>query len=109
VSLNPQRDIPQDLIFDETEFDHPVFDAAAIAAQPRIAALQASRNTWFAGAHLGHGFHEDGLASAVAVARSMGCNIPWAEREAGSAQQNSAGPAAVPSAPGVFPEPAQAF
>ena len=77
VSLNPSRAIPEERIFDMCEFDHPVFDAAAIAAQPRIAALQGQRGTWFAGAHLGHGFHEDGLASAVRVARGLGAPIPW--------------------------------
>jgi predicted NAD/FAD-binding protein len=77
VSLNPRRAIPKDLIFDLCEFDHPVFDTAAIAAQHGIAALQGRRGTWFAGAHLGHGFHEDGLASAVRVARGLGAAIPW--------------------------------
>lgn len=77
VTLNPRREIPAELVFDETEFDHPVFDTAAVAAQPRLAALQGHRNTWFAGAHLGHGFHEDGITSAVQVARAMGSAIPW--------------------------------
>ena len=77
VSLNPKREIPENLIFDTAEFDHPVFDSAAIAAQGQIAGLQGSRGTWFAGAHLRHGFHEDGLASAVAVARGLGAAIPW--------------------------------
>ena len=77
VSLNPKREIPAHLVFDETEFDHPMFDAAALAAQSHVAATQGRRHTWFAGAHLGHGFHEDGLASAVAVARGMGIAAPW--------------------------------
>ncbi len=77
VSLNPQREIPPHLVFDEAEFDHPIFDAAAIAAQPQVRALQGKRRTWFAGAHLGHGFHEDGLASAVAVTKGMGIETPW--------------------------------
>jgi predicted NAD/FAD-binding protein len=77
VSLNPKRAIAEELVFDVAEFDHPVFDAAALAAQPRVAALQGRRGTWFAGAHLGHGFHEDGLASAVGVARALGSRIPW--------------------------------
>jgi predicted NAD/FAD-binding protein len=42
--------------------------------------LQGSRNTWFCGAHLRHGFHEDGLASAVHVARLLGSVIPWEAR-----------------------------
>jgi predicted NAD/FAD-binding protein len=77
VSLNPKREIPAELVFDTAEFHHPVFDQAAIAAQGQIAGLQGNRGTWFAGAHLRHGFHEDGLASAVAVARGLGATIPW--------------------------------
>ena len=77
VSLNPQRTIADDLVFDRAEFDHPVFDAAAIAAQGAVNGLQGRRHTWFAGAHLGHGFHEDGLASAVRVARGLGAAVPW--------------------------------
>ena len=77
VSLNPQCALDEKLVFDEAEFDHPVFDAEVAAAQPKVQALQGSRNSWFCGAHLRHGFHEDGLASAVHVARLMGCAIPW--------------------------------
>ena len=77
VSLNPRREIPSEQVFDTAEFDHPVFDAAAIAAQDRVAQLQGTRNVWFCGAHLGHGFHEDGLASAVRVARRLGAAVPW--------------------------------
>ena len=77
VSLNPKREIDPALVFDEAQFDHPMFDAAAMAAQGHVAALQGQRGTWFAGAHLGHGFHEDGLASAVAVAKGLGVETPW--------------------------------
>jgi predicted NAD/FAD-binding protein len=77
VSLNPNREIPEHLVFDRHEFEHPVFDAAAIAAQPMVQALQGMRQTWFCGAHLRHGFHEDGLVSAVTVARLLGSAIPW--------------------------------
>jgi uncharacterized protein len=107
VSLNPKRDIPEELIFDQTDFDHPVFDQAAIAAQGRIAALQGRRQTWFAGAHLGHGFHEDGLASAVRVAQAMGCAIPWdVAREPGAAQQKARPPVLLPGFPATGPVPA---
>ena len=98
VSLNPKRDIPDELVFDQAEFDHPVFDGAAIAAQASVNALQGRRGTWFAGAHLGHGFHEDGLASAVRVARLLGAPIPWAH-----AQQH----APVRRRPGIVLSPAQ--
>jgi len=71
VTLNPQTAIREDLIYDEVTFDHPVFDRAALAAQGRIAARNGTNRTWFAGAWLRFGFHEDGFASAVRVARSM--------------------------------------
>ena len=110
VSLNPKRAISEELIFDVCEFDHPVFDTAAIAAQHRIAALQGRRGTWFAGAHLGHGFHEDGLSSAVRMARGLGAAIPW---EAGTyspaadaAQQK---PSALPHFPPASLVPAELF
>ena len=77
VSLNPTQAIAPDLVFDRHEFQHPVFDAAAIAAQDQVRALQGARQTWFCGAHLRHGFHEDGLWSAVQVARRLGSIIPW--------------------------------
>jgi predicted NAD/FAD-binding protein len=112
VSLNPKRDIPQDLIFDTCEFDHPVFDQAAIAAQGRIASLQGRRGTWFAGAHLGHGFHEDGLASAVRVAKALGAAIPWEgawEAECGAPQQKARPPRTMPEFPTSGPVPAELF
>ena len=60
----------EELIYDEVTFDHPVFDRGALAAQKRIAARNGTNNTWFAGAWLRFGFHEDGFASAVRVARA---------------------------------------
>jgi len=70
VSLNPTQEIDERLIYDEVSFSHPVFDLAALAAQRQIAAMQGLRNTWFAGAWLRNGFHEDGFASAWRVARN---------------------------------------
>jgi predicted NAD/FAD-binding protein len=77
VTLNPKAPLAPERVYDSHEFQHPVFDHAAIAAQPRVQALQGVRNTWFCGAHLRHGFHEDGLASAVHVCRLLGAERPW--------------------------------
>ena len=71
VSLNPLTDIPDHLIFDQMTFRHPVFDAGAFAAQRQLNGMQGQNSTWFAGAYTRHGFHEDGFASAVRVARMM--------------------------------------
>ncbi|MBW8708532.1 MAG: hypothetical protein JF627_04585, partial [Alphaproteobacteria bacterium] len=111
VSLNPKREIADHLVFDRTEFDHPVFDQAALAAQGRIAALQGRRGTWFAGAHLGHGFHEDGLASAVRVARGLDAQIPWetgAAHQPDAPQQKARPPVMLPGF-GGGPVPAELF
>ena len=77
-SLNPTVPIRDELIYEETSFRHPVFDRAALEAQPKIKAIQGQRNTWFCGAYLRNGFHEDGYSSAVDVAQDMGMVTEWA-------------------------------
>ncbi|KIC35103.1 NAD(P)/FAD-dependent oxidoreductase [Leisingera sp. ANG-M7] len=71
VTLNPARPIPADKIYDQVEFSHPVFDTAALRAQQQIRAMQGLNSTWFAGAYNRHGFHEDGIASAMRIVRMM--------------------------------------
>ena len=71
ISLNPVRPVRDETIYDTNTFRHPVFDQAAIRAQKQIHDIQGDNNTWFAGAYLRHGFHEDGFASAVRVARGI--------------------------------------
>ena len=78
LTLNPQT-MPRDgTILYETDYDHPLFDAAAIRAQERLWSLQGVRNTWFCGAYFGAGFHEDGLQAGLAVAEQLGgVRRPW--------------------------------
>ena len=71
VSLNPQARIDPAAIYDETVFRHPVFDGPALRAQAAIAEMQGQRRSWFAGAWLRNGFHEDGFASAMRIARRV--------------------------------------
>ncbi|GAA3852949.1 NAD(P)/FAD-dependent oxidoreductase [Celeribacter arenosi] len=71
ISLNPASSVREELIYDEVSFDHPLFDTAAMAAQKRLAALQGTNRTWFAGAYMRNGFHEDGFHSAAEVARQI--------------------------------------
>lgn len=72
VTLNSTRPIPDELIYDQNTFRHPVFDLAAFAAQDVLKVLNGHRNTWFCGAWMRNGFHEDGFASAVDVVAKMG-------------------------------------
>ena len=71
VSLNPAREPRSDTVHGEYDYAHPVFDAAAIAAQRRVPALQGEAHTWFCGAWTRYGFHEDGLSSALEVAAAL--------------------------------------
>lgn len=77
VTLNPQEPIAEADIFDQHEFEHPVYSKDAFTAQALLPSLQGQRNTWFCGAYHRNGFHEDGLASAVDVAKRLGVQVPW--------------------------------
>ncbi len=77
VTLNPFREPDPALTWREIHYSHPVFDAAAVAAQDHLPALQGRDRVWFAGAWTGYGFHEDGLRSAVNVARDFDIAPPW--------------------------------
>jgi len=77
VTLNPGRQPQNDLIMDEHHFSHPVFDRKAIQAQDKIMDVQGENRMWFCGAYQRYGFHEDGLWSAVRVAKEMGVSVPW--------------------------------
>ena len=46
---------------------HPVYDRAALAAQEEIKLINGENRTWFCGAWMRNGFHEDGIASAMAI------------------------------------------
>ena len=71
VTLNSTREIRDELIYDQATFHHPVYDLAALAAQGTIRAINGENNTWFCGAWMKNGFHEDGLGSAVDVVEAM--------------------------------------
>jgi predicted NAD/FAD-binding protein len=77
VTLNPLREPAPGRVLRTRRYRHPQFDAAALRAQARLDRIQGSDRLWFAGAWTGWGFHEDGIASAVKVARSLGVMAPW--------------------------------
>lgn len=80
VTLNPIRDIDPATVHREFVYDHPVFDQPAMQAQTRLHRIQDAGGVWFCGSYCGYGFHEDGLGSAVAVARALGADIPWGHK-----------------------------
>ncbi|MCI5111308.1 MAG: FAD-dependent oxidoreductase [Marivita sp.] len=67
VTLNTTRPIREELIYDECTLRHPVYDLEALAAQETVRDMNGTKRTWFCGAWMKNGFHEDGLGSAVDV------------------------------------------
>jgi predicted NAD/FAD-binding protein len=78
LTLNPHVPPAPETVLHRQHYEHPMFDAAAIAAQRAVWSLQGLRRTWFCGAHFGAGFHEDGLQAGLAVAEALGgVRRPW--------------------------------
>ncbi len=77
VTLNPHRMPDPAKVIKTFEYEHPVLDTHAARAQKRLFLIQGHDRAWFCGAWAGFGFHEDGLKSALRVARDFGVLPPW--------------------------------
>jgi predicted NAD/FAD-binding protein len=80
VSLNAHERIAPEKVLRRIEYEHPVFDLAAVAAQkelPALNRLSPSQTTYYAGAWFRHGFHEDGFTSALDCARAITGEPIW--------------------------------
>lgn len=86
VTLNPAREPDPAKVIAAFDYEHPIFDAAAIAAQQDLAAVQGEGGIWLAGAWGSYGFHEDGLKSALRVANGLGAEAPWQGASAAAAR-----------------------
>lgn len=75
VTLGRAAGIDPARVLARMRYQHPVYTRASVAAQSRRAAINGVDRIWYAGAYWGWGFHEDGLASAVDVARRLG--VVW--------------------------------
>ncbi len=71
VTLNATESIVPEKIIDSYEYSHPVFSLQAIAAAKKIEDFNGLNRSWFAGAYLGNGFHEDGVVSGRKVADAI--------------------------------------
>jgi uncharacterized protein len=77
VSLNP-RILPRDhATIAAFDYDHPLFDARALAGQKQLPQIQGRRHLWFCGSYCGYGFHEDALSSGLAAAAALDAPPPW--------------------------------
>ncbi|MFY8177890.1 MAG: NAD(P)/FAD-dependent oxidoreductase [Limnohabitans sp.] len=71
VSLNPLNAIDPAHVIGAYDYAHPVFDLPAIRAQSHMPQLQGQQHTWFAGAWMGYGFHEDGFKAGRDAAQNL--------------------------------------
>ncbi|MEO6066285.1 MAG: FAD-dependent oxidoreductase [Lysobacterales bacterium] len=75
VTLNRSAAVDPARVLAKRNYAHPLYTHASVAAQARLAEIQNVNATSFAGAYWGWGFHEDGIRSAVDVARGLG--VEW--------------------------------
>ena len=75
VTLNRTGEIDPSTVIRVIDYEHPRVTFASLAAAERARALGAVRQTAFAGAWQGNGFHEDGLASGLRAAAAFG--VTW--------------------------------
>jgi uncharacterized protein len=66
LTLNRSEDVDPRKVLGRYIYHHPVYTAAAVAAQARRPQINGERRTYYCGAYWGYGFHEDGVKSALA-------------------------------------------
>jgi predicted NAD/FAD-binding protein len=71
VTLNATESISPAKIIKRFNYSHPVFSLESVQAAGLIKQINGDKNTWYAGAYLGNGFHEDGVVSARQVATAL--------------------------------------
>ncbi|WP_172326960.1 NAD(P)/FAD-dependent oxidoreductase [Mangrovicoccus sp. HB161399] len=76
VSLNSDRAIDPAKVHHAATFRHPVYTTETLRAQQAVRAINGARNTWFCGAWLKNGFHEDGLSTGLEAAARIGGAVP---------------------------------
>ena len=72
VSLNQTANIDPRKVLASYTYAHPQYSLEAVAAQARWQELHGAQHSYFCGAYWANGFHEDGVVSALRVAKAFG-------------------------------------
>ena len=76
VTLNPrEQSINPASILYETTYTHPIYTPASPVSHSALRELGRQNNTYFCGAYMRYGFHEDGVQSALAVTKKFGLDL----------------------------------
>lgn len=71
VTLNDPGGIAPEKILRRIAYEHPSYTLRSLEGQRLLRRRNGERRTYYCGAWLGHGFHEDGVASALDVVRLL--------------------------------------
>jgi len=75
VTLNETTEVDPRKVLRKMEYSHPLYTVQSVRAQARWREISGKNRTHFCGAYWFYGFHEDGMNSALRVARSLA--VKW--------------------------------
>ena len=75
VTLNCTNQIDPRKVLYEVNYTHPIYTPASPISQEAVRRLNGTRSTYFCGAYMYHGFHEDAVRSALDVTRAIGLSL----------------------------------
>ena len=75
VTINDPGIINPNKILKTINYEHPLFTVDSINAKKKISSINGSNHTYFCGAYLGNGFHEDGVKSALEVCKQFNIGL----------------------------------